>query len=105
MSVPLRITGPAVIVFNGQTYYFQNGLRGSLKRNLGHITVDTHGAIADFAENFVVEFTGTPAGLLNATYLASLYPDARNSHGKSVFGATDLPLIIWALHPFDGTDL
>jgi hypothetical protein len=104
MSVPLRITGPAVVVFNGQTYYFQDGLKGSLKRNVEGIKTDDFGEIAKVAKNFVVEFTGKPAGVLDATYIGSMFPDARNKHGSSVFGSTDLPLIIWALHPFDGTD-
>jgi len=105
MSIPLRITGPAVVVFNGITYYFQDGLKGSLKRNTANIVVDNFGAIAAVAENFIVEFTGKPAGLLNAPYLESLFPDARNNHGRSVFTSSDLPLIIWAQHPFDGSDL
>jgi hypothetical protein len=92
-------------VFNGQTYYFQDGLKGALKRNTEHIKVDNFGAIAEVAKNFVVEFTGKPAGVLDATYIGSMFPNARGLHGSSVFGATDLPLIIWALHPFDGTDL
>lgn len=105
MSVPLRITGPAVVVFNGQTYYFQDGLKGSLKRNTEGIKVDDFGEIARVAKNFVVEFTGKPAGVLNATYIGSMFPDARNKHGQSIFTASDLPLIIWALHPFSGGDL
>jgi len=105
MSVPLRITGPAVVVFNGQTYYFQDGLKGALKRNTEGIKTDNFGEIAKVSRNFVVEFTGKPAGVLNAAYIESMFPDARNKHGSSVFGSTDLPLIIWAQHPFDGTDL
>ena len=105
MSVPLRITGPAVVVFNGQTYYFQDGLKGSLQRNTENITVDNFGAIAAVAKNFIVEFTGKPAGLLDASYLGSMFPDARNKHGSSVFGSSDLPLIVWAQHPFNGSDL
>ena len=105
MSVPLRITGPAVIVFNGQTYYFQDGLKGSLKRNTESIKVDNFGEIAMVAKNFVVEFTGKAAGVLDATYLDSMFPNPRNKHGQSIFGASDLPLIVWAQHPFDGSDL
>jgi hypothetical protein len=92
-------------VFNGQTYYFQDGLKGALKRNLGSIKTDNFGEIAKVAENFVVEFTGKPAGVLDATYIGSMFPDARNNHGASVFGSTDLPLIVWAQHPFSGSDL
>lgn len=105
MSIPLRITGPAVAIFNGVTYYFQDGLKGSLKRNTENIVVDNFGAIAEIARDFVVEFTGKPAGVLSATYLESMFPDARNNHGSSVFGSTDLPLVIWAQHPFSGSDL
>lgn len=105
MSVPLRITGPAVVVFNGQTYYFQDGLKGSLKRNTDDIKVDNFGSIATIAKNFIVEFTGKPVGALDATYLDSMFPNPRNLHGSSVFGSTDLPLVIWAQHPFNGSDL
>ncbi len=105
MSVPLRITGPAVVIFNGVTYYFQDGLKGALKRNTANIVVDNFGEIAQIAKDFIVEFTGKPAGRLDATYLGSMFPDARNKHGSSVFGSTDLPLIIWAQHPFSGSDL
>ncbi len=105
MSIPLRITGPAVAIFNGVTYYFQDGLKGSLKRNTANIVVDNFGEIAQISKDFVVEFTGKPAGRLDATYLTSMFPDARNKHGQSVFGSTDLPLVIWAQHPFDGSDL
>jgi hypothetical protein len=105
MSVPLRITGPAVVVFNGQTYYFQDGLKGSLKRNTDSIKVDNFGAIAEIAKDFVVEFSGKPAGVLDDAYLESMFPDARNLHGSSVFGSSDLPLVVWAQHPFNGSDL
>jgi len=105
MSVPLRITGPAVAIFNGVTYYFQDGLKGSLKRNTANIVVDNFGEIAQISKDFIVEFTGRPAGRLDATYLGSMFPDARNQHGASVFGSTDLPLVIWAQHPFNGSDL
>ncbi len=105
MSVPLRITGPAVVVFNGITYYFQDGLKGSLKRNTGSIVVDNFGEIAKVASDFIVEIIGKPAGVLSVPYLESMFPDARNLHGSSVFGSTDLPLIVWAQHPFNGSDL
>ncbi len=104
-AVPLRITGPAVIVFNGFTYYFQDGLKGSLKRNTASIKVDNFGEIAQVAENFVVELTGKPAGVLNASYIGSMFPNARNKHGQSIFGSSDVPLIVWAQHPFSGGDL
>ncbi len=105
MSIPLRITGPAVAIFAGQTYYFQDGLKASLKRNTANIVVDNFGEIAQISKDMVVEITGKPAGRLDATYLDSMFPDPRNKHGQSIFGATDVPLVIWAQHPFDMSDL
>ncbi len=104
-SIPLRITGPAVVIFNGVTYYFQDGLKANLKRSTANIVVDNFGEIAQISKDLVVEITGKPAGVLSASYLESMFPDARNKHGQSVFGSTDLPLIVWAQHPFSGSDL
>ena len=67
--------------------------------------MDNFGEIAQISKDFIVEFTGKPAGVLDANYLGSMFPDARNQHGSSVFTAADLPLIIWAQHPFSGSDL
>jgi hypothetical protein len=105
MSVPLRITGPAIVQFAGNSYYFQDGLKGSIKRNPVSITVDDFGKIADVAKDFVVEFSGKPVGVLDPVLAASMFPYSRNDNGKSIFGSTDVPLIIWARHPFSGTDL
>ena len=43
MSIPLRIHGPAIIIFNGVSYYFKTGLKGSIKRNRAKIEVDAFG--------------------------------------------------------------
>jgi hypothetical protein len=105
MSVPLRITGPAVVVFNGQTYNFADGLKGSIKADTERLNVDGFGTIAEFSTGFVVEFTGKPAGVINLSYIQSVFVDVRNKEGQTIFTNTDLPLVVWALHPFDGTDL
>jgi hypothetical protein len=105
MAVPLRITGPAVVVFNGQTYYFQDGLKGSIKGNTDKIVVDGFGAIGEFHTNFAIEYSGKAAGVIDTTYIASLFPDVRNLVGKSIYTSTDIPLTIWTLHPFDVSDL
>src|SRR5258708_21727770 len=98
MSVPLRITGPAVVVFNGVTYYFQDGLKGSLKRNTENITVDNFGAIAAVAQNFIVGVTGKPAGGFGADYIGSIFPRPRHTHRSSWFRSTRLSRVPWAQH-------
>ncbi len=104
-AVPLRITGPAVVILNGITYYFQDGLKGAVKRNTDSIKVDNYGEIAKIAKDTIVEYTGKPAGVLDATYIESMFPDVRNKHGQSIFGSSDVPMTIWAQHPFSGSDL
>jgi hypothetical protein len=105
MAVPVRITGPATVIFNGQTYYFADGLKGTIKSNTDRINVDGFGTIAEISKGFVVELTGKPAGVINVAYIDSLFVDVRNLEGKSIFTDVDLPLIVWALHPLSGSDL
>jgi len=98
MSIPLRIHGPAIITFNGVSYYFKTGLKGSVKRNVAKIEVDAFGQIAEVARDCVVEFTGTPAGAIRAADLAGQMPYLPSAIGQSIFGATDTPLVVQTLN-------
>lgn len=93
MSVPLRIHGPAIVQFGGVSYYFKNGLKGSIKRNTTKISVDAFGDIAEVAKDCVVEFTGTPVGQIGS--FAQQFPFGPGDIGKSVFGNSDTTLIVW----------
>jgi hypothetical protein len=98
MSIPLRIHGPAIVVFNGVTYYFKTGLKVSVKRTRTKIEVDAFGQIAEVAKDCVVEFTGTPAGAIRAGDLAGQMPYAASGIGQSIFGATDTPLLVQTIN-------
>ena len=98
MSIPLRIHGPAIITFNGVSYYFKTGLKGSIKRNRAKIEVDAFGQIAEVAKDCVVEFTGTPAGAIRAADLAGQMPYTPAMIGQSIFGATDTPLVVQTIN-------
>jgi len=98
MSIPLRIHGPAIITFNGVTYYFKTGLKGSIKRSRAKIEVDAFGQIAEIAKDCVVEFTGAPAGVIRAADLAGQMPYMPSQIGQSIFGATDVPLVIQTIN-------
>jgi len=98
MSIPLRIHGPAIITFNGVSYYFKTGLKGSVKRNVAKIEVDAFGQIAEVARDCIVEFTGTPAGAIRAADLAGQMPYLPSAIGQSIFGATDTPLVVQTLN-------
>ncbi len=98
MSIPLRIHGPAIIAFNGVSYYFKEGLKGSIKRSRVKIEVDAFGQIAEAARDCVVEFTGTPAGAIRAADLAAQMPYLPNTVGASIFGTSDLPLVVHTIN-------
>jgi hypothetical protein len=94
MSIPLRIHGPAIVVFNGVTYYFKTGLKGAIRRGRVKIEVDAFGEIAEVAKDCVVEFTGMPAGAIRAGDLAGQMPYMPSQIGQSIFGNTDIPLVV-----------
>jgi hypothetical protein len=98
MSIPLRIHGPAIIIFNGVTYYFKTGLKASIKRTRAKIEVDAFGQIAEVAKDCIVEFTGTPAGAIRAADLAAQMPYLPSQIGQSIFGPTDSPLVIQTIN-------
>jgi len=98
MSIPLRIHGPAIIQFNGVSYYFKTGLKGAIKRTLAKIEVDAFGQIAEVAKDCVVEFTGTPAGAIRAADLAGQMPYLPSNIGQSIFGTADVPLTIQTMN-------
>jgi hypothetical protein len=98
MSIPLRIHGPAIIGFNGVSYYFKTGLRGSVKRSRAKIEVDAFGQIAEVARDCVVEFTGTPAGEIRTADIAGQMPYATSAVGASIFGESDAPLVIQTIN-------
>jgi hypothetical protein len=98
MSIPLRIHGPAIIHFNGVSYYFKSGLKGSIKRSRAKIEVDAFGQIAEVARDCVVEFTGTPAGAIRAADLAGQMPYLPTNIGQSIFGTTDTPLVVQTIN-------
>jgi hypothetical protein len=94
MSIPLRIQGPAIIIFKGVSYYFKAGLNASLKRKRIKIEIDAFGQIAEIARDCVIEFTGTPAGAIRAADLAGQMPYLPSMIGESIFGTTDAPLVV-----------
>jgi len=98
MSIPLRIHGPAIVIFNGVSYYFKNGLRGSIKRQRAKIEVDAFGQIAEVAKDCVAEFTGTPAGVLRAADLAGQLPYLPANIGQSIFGTADKALVVQTIN-------
>ncbi len=98
MSIPLRIHGPAIITFNGVSYYFRAGLKGTIKRTRAKIEVDAFGEIAKVAKDCIVEFSGIPAGEIRAADLSGQMPYAPAMVGASIFGSADTPLVVQTIN-------
>lgn len=105
MPVPLPtiIQGPAIITFKGLSYYFKGGIKRSLKRNTFKIESDVYGETDTRLKDTAVELTGTPAGQLTSDVnMGKMFPYSVTDIGKSIFGASDSPLVI---HTKDGVTI
>lgn len=100
MPVPLPtiIQGPAIVIFNGLSYYFKDGLKRSIRRESFDVETDAHGKVDTRLKSTLVEISGTPAGQLPSdANLAKMFPYALADIGKSVFGSPDKTLVIHTL--------
>ncbi len=92
MSTPSVIIGPAIVLWNGQTYHFKGGLANTLKRN----TFKTNLGGADFDERLSSQFaevSGSPASQLDN--MAKYWPYGAAGIGQPLFDPANLkPLVI-----------
>ena len=94
--LPSIITGPAIVTWNGNSYYTKTGVKADFKRATFKITTDTDGEIDERMKAQLAEVTFQPVGMMGAasTAMAAYYPYGTGAIGKSIFGATNLPLVI-----------
>lgn len=98
VHLPTIIQGPAIVIFNSQSFYFRDGLKRSIKRETFDVSTDAHGVIDKRVKSAQVELTGTPDGqLISNAVLAKYFPYAVGDVGKSIFGASDKSLVIHTL--------
>jgi hypothetical protein len=98
MSTPQRIHGPAIVTFNGVSYYFKSGIKVAVKSTRSKIDVDAWGQIAEVIKHRVVTITGTPAGCVRSGDIAGQMPYGPGNVGSSVFGASDVPLVVQTIN-------
>ena len=98
MPIPLRNTGPAIVIFNGVSFYFKTGLDYEVVETTVPIEVDAFGEIAKVFKDRMVKFSGTPAGMIRAGDIAAQMPFQTANVGASIFGNTDTPLVIQTIN-------
>lgn len=94
--MPLQRTsilrGPAVIQFDGQSFYSRDDITVELGLDTFEVRTSLHGKVDDRVSERIARVRFTPAGEWEA--LGVLWPYASATIGASVFGATDKPLVV-----------
>ena len=90
--LPTIITGPAIITWNGKSYYSKAGIKAEFKRDTFKIETDFDGQIDERAKTQLTEISFQPDGQISN--LNKYFPYSVAQIGSSIFGATALPLVI-----------
>ena len=90
--LPSIITGPAVIRWNGKTFYSKNGIEVHFRRETFRVETDGQGTIDERARLQFTEIRFTPDGQVGG--LEKYFPYTMDRIGTSIFGTTPLPLVI-----------
>jgi hypothetical protein len=90
--LPTIITGPAIIQWNGKSFYSKAGFKADFKRDTFKIETDFDGQIDERAKTQLTEITFQPDGQIST--LNKYFPYSVAQIGSSIFGATPLPLVI-----------
>lgn len=90
--LPNIIIGPAIVTWNGKSYYSKAGITAEFKRDTFTIETDFDGTIDERMKTQMTEVSFQPDGQISN--LSKYFPYAATDIGKSIFGATVLPLVI-----------
>lgn len=90
--LPNIITGPAIITWNGKSYYSKAGITAAFKRDIFNVETDFDGQIDERVKAQRTEITFQPDG--QVSNLNKYFPYSVAQIGSSIFGATPLPLVI-----------
>src|SRR5882724_5746539 len=90
--LPNIIVGPAIITWNGKSFYSKAGIKAAFKRDTFTVETDFDGQIDERAKTQLTEITFQPDGQISD--LNKYFPYAVGAIGKSIFGASALPLVV-----------
>jgi hypothetical protein len=93
------LTGPAIITWDGGTYFSNGDIIADFGQETFDVTVSSLGVVSTRQADRQIKISFTPSGEWSGEK-AKLFPYASTRIGASIFGATDRPLVIATL---DGT--
>jgi hypothetical protein len=86
------LRGPAVIIFGGSTFYAKDDIQLDMSLGTFDVVTSMHGKVDERVSSRFSKIRFTPAGEWEA--LSVLWPYGSSNIGDSVFGGTDVPLVI-----------
>jgi hypothetical protein len=89
------IAGPAIITWNSYTYYSRGDIRVAFRRETWDVATSMHGRVDSRLRSLSAEVSFQPVGMLDTA--AKYWPYVAGDIGKSIFAASDKPLIIQTL--------
>jgi hypothetical protein len=90
--LPNVIVGPAIVTWNGKSYYSKKGIKAEFKRETFKIETDFDGQIDERAKSQMTEVSFQPDGQIST--LNKYFPYSVAQIGSSIFGSAALPLVI-----------
>jgi hypothetical protein len=88
--------GPGVVDFNGAIIYSMGGIKLDVDIKTAE-QINDLGSREEVLEDVDINVVFTPSDEADGTILPVLYPYGAMALGTEVFGATDVPINIWAL--------
>jgi|ERR1043165_488280 hypothetical protein len=100
IDVTTILKGPALVKYDGATFYSKGDISFSTAHNTMNIEVDRYGKVDERVTDDIITVSFTPAGEWES--LGVVYPYLTMPIGSYITGASDKPLV---LHSFAGTKI
>ncbi len=94
------VRGPCMVAWNSLQFWSKGDVQLSIPLKVFEVMTSAYGKVGEALADRIATVHLEPAGEITAAFKAALWPYASFAIGASIFGATDLPLILYAL---DGT--
>ena len=103
---PLIIVGPAIVVWNGYSYYFESGVKSQYERETFDISDDFAGDLDTRHKSAKTVISGKPVGMVKylttSSGISAMMPYKPSQVGSSILGTTGSPLSVVIHTQFGG---
>lgn len=90
------LRGPALIQYGGQSFWSKGNVTVTPKNSMFSVTTDHFGEVDERYTGRMFDVTFEPSGAFTDDVIPILWPHAETVIGASIYGATDVPLVVWS---------